>query len=196
MPSPLASRLVLPRTLRYSERVPIRSDVSAAYMQMQARRTPLVARGIMIYPTMDTSLQTFGERLRHARKHNPNRGMRTLQAVAGYIGVTHSTVSQWESNKTVPDFQNLVTVAEACQTSLDWLIRGGEMSSGIESRIRKVHPMLRAGLVERIHREIDETLEAEKRLPAEMLAETTVKDADKRLLGWSTRGKLPPARDS
>lgn len=118
--------------------------------------------------------------------------------MAEVFGLTHSALSQWENGKTTPDLPRLVAAAEAYDVSLDWLVFGGDVSSGIESRIRKVHPTLRAGLVERLHREIDETREAEKRLPKEMLTAGVVKDADQRLVSWSAKGKraLPPAKDS
>jgi transcriptional regulator with XRE-family HTH domain len=118
--------------------------------------------------------------------------------MAEVFGVTHSTLSQWENGKTTPELQNLIAVAETYEVSIDWLVFGGDVSSGIESRIRKVHPTLRGGLVERLHKEIDETLEAEKRLPKEMLTTSVVKDADHRLDGWSAKGKrvLPPPKDN
>lgn len=163
---------------------------------MQARRTPLVGqvgeyRAVIVKVTDSGSL---GARLRVARKAR----RRTLEQMASLFGVTHSAVSQWENDKTTPDLQRLIAAAESYDVSIDWLVWGGDVSSGIESRIRKIHPTLRAGLVERLHREIDETMEAEKRLPKEMLTAGVVKDADRRLDAWSAKGKprLPPPKDN
>jgi transcriptional regulator with XRE-family HTH domain len=103
-------------------------------------------------------------------------------------GMTHSAIGQWETDRTMPELDRLVRAAELYGTSLDWLIWGGDVSSGLESRIRKIPAILRAALVERLHREIDQTEEAAKRLPAGMTADP-VKDRDPRLSAWSAAAK-------
>ena len=138
---------------------------------------------------------TLGARLKVARK----RKRMTQESVAALMGLTHATVGQWEKDLTRPDVPHLIEAAELYDVSLDWLAWGGDVGSGIESRIRRIHKTLRPGLIERIHQEIDQTEEAAKRLPKEMLAEDVVKDRDERLRDWSAKGKkltAPAGKDS
>ena len=128
---------------------------------------------------------TLGARLKAARK----KRRLTQEQVAGLMGLTHATVGQWEKDITRPDVPHFIEAAELYDVSLDWLAWGGDVGSGIESRIRRIHKTLRPGLIERIHQEIDQTEEAAKRLPKEMLAEDVVKDRDERLRDWSAKGK-------
>ncbi len=126
----------------------------------------------------------MGGRLREARKAR----RLTQQQVGDLLGTTHATIGQWERDETLPDLRNLVVALEHYGVSLDWLVFGGEVGSGIENRIRKIPATLRPGLVERLHREIDQTEEAAKRLPPGMLGDP-VKDGDQRLRPWSAKGK-------
>lgn len=126
---------------------------------------------------------TLGGRLRQAR----NARHLTQQQVGDLLGTTHATIGQWERNETLPDLRNLVAAAEHYGISLDWIVWGSEVGSGIENRIRKIPATLRPGLVERLHREIDQTEEAAKRLPSSMLGDP-VKDSDPRLGPWSAKG--------
>lgn len=127
---------------------------------------------------------TIGARLKAARK-----AKHLTQPQAGMaLGLTHSSLGQWERNLTVPDLQHLVAAADLYGVSLDWLIWGGDMGSGIEGRLRKIPDVLRPGLIQRLHDEIDKTEEAAKRLPAGM-AGPPVRDRDPRLSGWSAAGK-------
>lgn len=128
---------------------------------------------------------TLGGRLKVARK----KRRLTQEQVGALLGLTHAAIGGWELNRFPPETANLIGVAELYEVSIDWLVWGGEMGSGIESRIRKIHKTLRPGLIERIHQEIDQTEEAAKRLPKEMLAEGIVPDRDERLRGWSAKGK-------
>lgn len=137
------------------------------------------------------TLSTMGARLRYARE----KAHLTQEAVAEQVGRTHGAVGQWERDETTPELGVFIEAAELYGASLDWLVWGGDdMASGIEGRIRKVHHVLRAALVQRLHKEIDSTEEAAKRLPAEMLSES-VKDRDPRLSGWAV-SKKPKGRPS
>lgn len=113
----------------------------------------------------------------------------TQEYVAGLLGLTHAAIGGWERNLTIPETSNLIEVSDLYEVSIDWLVWGGEMGSGIESRIRKIHKTLRPGLIERIHQEIDQTEEAAKRLPKELLVDDVVNDRDERLRKWSAKGK-------
>lgn len=95
------------------------------------------------------------------------------------------TVRNWESGANFPELESLVAVAELYGVSIDWLVWGGSVAKGIDARVRGIPDMLRPGLIDRLHREIDETQEAAKRLPKEMVKNGVVKDADTRLTEWS-----------
>jgi len=109
--------------------------------------------------------ETMGERLRQARK------LRQLSQdkAAEFLGLTHGALGQWERAETIPTLENLISIAAHYNASLDWLVWGGAMGSGIEARIRKIPDVLRVELIERLNKEIDQTEEAAKRLPKEML---------------------------
>lgn len=125
-------------------------------------------------------LRTFGERMRWAREQRHYK----LEQVAEYCGLDgHASVRNWEIGANFPALENLVPVAGLYGVSVDWLIWGGDVG-GIDERVRKIPAIFRAGLIDRIHREIDETEAAAKKLPKEMAGEP-VKDADARLRGWS-----------
>jgi transcriptional regulator with XRE-family HTH domain len=127
----------------------------------------------------------LGDRLKQARQ----RRHLTQVKVAELLGKTHAAIGQWERGETVPELASLVAAAELYEVSVDWIVWGGEMSSGIEARIKRVPEILRAALVERLHKEIDETEEAAKRLPSGMVGDA-VRDRDPRLSGWSASRKV------
>lgn len=109
---------------------------------------------------------------------------RLTQVQAGdLLGKTHATIGQWERGETLPELENLVAAAELYDASLDWLVWGEAMGSGIEVRLRKIPDILRPGLIQRLHEEIDKTEEAAKRLPPQM-AGPPIKDRDPRLTSW------------
>jgi transcriptional regulator with XRE-family HTH domain len=147
------------------------------------RSTGATIRGMQDDPS-------FGARLREARK----RRHLTQRQVGDTLGITHSSVGQWETGATVPELETLVAAAELYETSLDWLVWGGEVGSGLENRIRRIPSILRAALVQRLHKEIDQTEEAANRLPPEMTNGAAVKDRDPRLSQWSAASKQRPAR--
>ena len=134
-------------------------------------------------------LRTFGERMRWAREQRH----KSLEEVATYLGLRgHAAVRNWEIGANFPELENLVPAAGLYQVSVDWLIWGGDVG-GIDERVRKIPNILRSGLIDRLHREIDETEIAAKKLPVQMLADT-VKDSDGRLKGWSAANLKKAAR--
>ncbi|ACQ93458.1 transcriptional regulator, XRE family [Tolumonas auensis DSM 9187] len=48
----------------------------------------------------------------------------TMQALADYVGVSQPTVSQWESDLTLPKGQNMRRLEEILRTNSDWLTWG------------------------------------------------------------------------
>lgn len=125
--------------------------------------------------------ETFGDRMKLARE----RRHLTLDQVGIYCGLSgHAGVRNWEDGENFPELANLVAAAGLYEASIEWLIWGGDVSRDINERVRRIPAIFRMGLIDRLHREIDETVEAAKKLPKEMSAEV-VKDADARLKGWS-----------
>lgn len=126
-------------------------------------------------------LRTFGERMRWARE----RRHKTLQQIAEFCGLeSHAGVRNWEVGHNFPELENLVAAAGVYEVSVDWLIWGGDVAGGIDERVRRIPAIFRSGLIDRLHREIDEAEKAIKQLPPQMGADT-IKDADARLKGWS-----------
>lgn len=68
----------------------------------------------------ETPMQTFGQRLRHARDE-----ARLTQEELGFeVGVSKASVSAWENDRERPSFDNLPKLQAALQCSLDHLIVG------------------------------------------------------------------------
>ncbi len=128
----------------------------------------------------------MGDRLRLARK----KRHLSQDKAAEFLGLTHGALGQWERAETLPELENLISAAEHYNASLDWLVWGGVMGSGIEGRIRKIPEVLRLELVERLHKEIDQTEELAKRLPKEMLG-AAIKDRDPRVQNWAAANLRP-----
>lgn len=134
--------------------------------------------------------ERFGDRFKKARD---KRGL-TQEAVAIYCGLhKHMAVNNWENARNFPGLENLVPAAGLCRVSIDWLVWGDEMASNIDARLRSIPKILRDGLIQRLHDEIDKVELAAKSLPGQMLAET-VKDEDERLKEWSARNKIRAAK--
>lgn len=160
-------------------------------MECKPRRTPFVCPLRTIAGMVDTIEDTLGARLKAARKA---KHLTQVQAGGLLGGKTHAAIGQWERNEVIPETENLIAAAELYAASLDWLVWGGAMGSGIESRLRKIPDILRPGLVQRLHEEIDKTEEAAKRLPDGMASPpAVVKDRDERLRPWSAKEKLKAA---
>lgn len=126
--------------------------------------------------------ETLGARLLQARK----RAKMTQQQAGEEVGITHSAVGQWERGLELPSLLNLIYIAEAYPASLDWLVWG--MGNNLDARVRKLPPILREPLLERLNREIEDAEKLVKRLPTGFSNET-VKDDDGRLNSWSAASK-------
>ena len=61
---------------------------------------------------------TFGERLREARK---KAGM-TQEQLAEVLSVSRQAVTKWESDKGIPDVENLKLIAKVLDVSIDYLL--------------------------------------------------------------------------
>lgn len=143
--------------------------------------------GTMVDMGEKQPLDTFGARLRVARR----RRRVSQTQVAMYVGDrSHQSVVNWEKGANFPELEKLVMVAELLETTIDWLVWGDEMASGIESRLRKIPKVLRDGLVRRLHDEITQTEVSAERLPDEMKKDATVADRDVRLREWSAKNKI------
>lgn len=129
--------------------------------------------------------ERFGDRLRRYRKL---RGL-TQAKLGDQCGATHSAVGQWERHLANPTIENLVYVADTLGVTIDVLIWGEDVASGIEARLRKIPKVLREGLILKLHQEIDETEKAAARLPKAMAGDF-VKDHDARLAAWSAKNKI------
>jgi transcriptional regulator with XRE-family HTH domain len=66
----------------------------------------------------DASLGTFGERIRALRI---KKGL-SQKALADYMGMRESTVSRYENDKRLYQWDGLVSLADALDTSVDYLL--------------------------------------------------------------------------
>lgn len=74
-------------------------------------------------------IKLVGERLTDLR----NKNNMTQEEFAEYMCVTRQSVSKWETDKTYPDVEKLIKIAELYNVTLDYLIRGEESVSYVES---------------------------------------------------------------
>ena len=65
---------------------------------------------------------TFGEKLKEARK---NTGF-TQEELAERLGVSRAAVAKWETDKGLPDIDNLKAMAALLDVSIDYLLDDGE----------------------------------------------------------------------
>ncbi len=56
----------------------------------------------------------------------------TQEEFAEYMCVTRQSVSKWETDKTYPDVEKLIKIAELYHVTLDYLVRGQEESNALE----------------------------------------------------------------
>lgn len=71
---------------------------------------------------------TFGERLLEYR----NREGLSQEKLAEKVGVTRQTVSKWETNQSVPDFDKIIPLCEALEISTEELIKGEKEEKNAE----------------------------------------------------------------
>ena len=50
-----------------------------------------------------------------------DRGFRSQQAFADFLGVHFKTVQYWENGKTIPDLESLILIADKLDVDLDYL---------------------------------------------------------------------------
>lgn len=138
------------------------------------------------------STETFGDRLRAARQR---KGV-GQEALAAYVSRSRAAINAWENSYNFPELRALATAAELLETSIDDLVWGDDVANGIGARVRKIPPVLRDGLVMRLHAEINKAEEAAKLLPPEMVG-AHLKDRDTRVQKFADanlRKKIPPPR--
>ncbi|WP_394179683.1 LexA family protein [Marinomonas posidonica] len=70
-------------------------------------------------------MKTLGSRIRVKR----NELKITQMKLSKLVGVSHVTVSQWESDTTAPKGENLYRLAQVLRTQANWLISGVESDS-------------------------------------------------------------------
>lgn len=80
----------------------------------------------------------LGKRISEARK----RLNITQMDLALRLDVTSGAISQWETDLNLPSLETSVSLAEALEVSLEWLITGGETSvQGSAQKFRKISGM-------------------------------------------------------
>lgn len=67
-------------------------------------------------------LQTLGNRIKKKR----NQANLTQPELGRMLGLTHSSISNWEADKFSPSAKNLHELASIFNCSIDWLLNGGE----------------------------------------------------------------------
>ena len=80
--------------------------------------------------------QKFAERLKEIRKHQ----CLTQNQFCEKIGVTQATLSSYENGAKIPNINTIITIAKACNVSLDWLLGHSENQT---AEIRTVPDILR-----------------------------------------------------
>lgn len=150
------------------------------------RRSAILQNGGM----QETLPEALGRRLREARE----RASLTQKRAGDLLGVGgHSPVGQWERGVTLPSQLNLIFCAELYKVSLDWLVWG--MRNDREERLKKLPPILRMPLIERIEKDIADAEQIVKRLPQQFGGDAVLDD-DERLRLWSAEEKQRQLRDS
>ncbi len=102
-----------------------------------------------------------GERLTELRIKNNM----TQEEFAEYMCVTRQSVSKWETDKTYPDVEKLIKIAELYNVSLDYLIRGQEPNA--EATVTDIEPKAMA--------EDDSSVNNEDRVPHSNTSKTGLK---------------------
>ncbi len=73
---------------------------------------------------------TFGEKLREARK---NAGL-SQEQFAEMLCVSRAAVAKWETDRGMPDVNNLKTMAQLLNVSVDYLLDDGEKLTLVETK--------------------------------------------------------------
>lgn len=77
------------------------------------------------------NIQKVGEQIAYLRKR---KGL-TQSELGEHIGVTFQAVSKWERGEALPDTAILVELANALDTTTDFILRGGEKKMEYKGRI-------------------------------------------------------------
>lgn len=152
---------------------------STASTQIQALLSPLRK---LAYQNRGVD-EVLGDRLRQAR----DRLGLTQTEAAEKIGLSYAAIGQWERGETIPELENLVPCAQVYGASLDWLV--WDMGYNFDARVAAIPALLRQRLIDDLARKIEETEALAKRLPPELLQDTTVGDKDPRLKKWAATTK-------
>lgn len=75
---------------------------------------------------MEESTMTFGEKIREARKQN---GL-SQEEFAKKLSVSRPAVSKWESDRGMPDIENLKMISKLLDVSIDYLVSDSDMEVG------------------------------------------------------------------
>ena len=67
----------------------------------------------------------YGDRIAQLRER---KGM-TQEELAGSIGITRAALSHYEKNRREPDYKTLSKIADYFKVSIDWIIRGNNLSA-------------------------------------------------------------------
>lgn len=78
------------------------------------------------------NIQTLGERIRNRRKELK---LTQKQLATALKGVSHVAVSQWESNTTKPNAENILDLSIVLQCEIAWLLRGKGESNVVPASI-------------------------------------------------------------
>ena len=70
---------------------------------------------------MEAQHRTFGEKLKEARKAEKM----TQEQLADILSVSRQAITKWESDKGIPDVENLKLISQALSVSIDYLLDDG-----------------------------------------------------------------------
>jgi transcriptional regulator with XRE-family HTH domain len=82
---------------------------------------------------------TFGGRLAQQRE----RAGLTQKALGLKLGVTHSTVSKWESDENDPPIKTLRQMRDVLGVSVDWLVAGTDAAPPSLVNVKKIRRAMR-----------------------------------------------------
>lgn len=78
------------------------------------------------------SYQTLGDRIRSRRKELK---LTQKELATALKGVSHVAVSQWESNTTKPNSENILDLSTVLQCDISWLLRGTGESNVVPASV-------------------------------------------------------------
>lgn len=84
-------------------------------------------------------VETFGKRLKALRK---GKGFKSCESFADALEKKRQTVASWESDRTEPAFEDLVTLADYFNVTLDYMIAGKNLPQNVEKIDIHNHPIV------------------------------------------------------